>query len=115
MELKWLDDYLALIEAGSFSAAAEKRHVSQPAFSRRIQLFEEWLGVELIDRSRKPLRFTPLAVQHEASFRSLATQIQEFRSILRSEASSSPGLVIAAQHSLAATYLPVFLQRMRTR
>jgi DNA-binding transcriptional LysR family regulator len=44
---------LALIEAGSFSAAAEKRHVSQPAFSRRTQLFEEWLGVELIDRSRK--------------------------------------------------------------
>lgn len=114
MELKWLDDYLALIEAGSFSAAAQKRHCSQPAFSRRIQLFEEWLGVELIDRSRKPLRFTPLAVQHEASFRSLATQIQEFRSILRSEASSSPGLVIAAQHSLAATYLPVFLQRLQT-
>jgi DNA-binding transcriptional LysR family regulator len=53
MELKWLDDYLGLIEAGSFSAAAEKRHVSQPAFSRRTQLFEEWLGVELIDRSRK--------------------------------------------------------------
>ena len=36
MELKWLDDYMALIEAGSFSAAAERRHVSQPAFSRRI-------------------------------------------------------------------------------
>ena len=53
MELKWLDDYLALIEAGSFLAAAEKRHLSQPAFSWRTQLFEEWFGVELIDRSRK--------------------------------------------------------------
>ena len=49
MELKWLDDYLALIETGSFSAAAEKRHVSQPAFSRRIQQLEEWLGVTLSD------------------------------------------------------------------
>lgn len=115
MELKWLDDYLALIEAGSFSAAAERRHISQPAFSRRIQLLEEWLGVELIDRTRKPLRFTPLAKQHEAAFRSLATQVYEFRSALKSDANSSPGLVIAAQHSLAAAHLPAFLQKLRTR
>lgn len=112
MELKWLDDYLALLDTGSFSAAAEKRHVSQPAFSRRIQLLEEWLGADLIDRSRKPLRFTPVASQHEADFRLLATQIYEFRSTLQSDATSSPGLVIAAQHSLAAAYLPNFLQQM---
>jgi LysR family transcriptional regulator, hypochlorite-specific transcription factor HypT len=113
MELKWLDDYLALIETGTFSAAAEKRHVSQPAFSRRIQLLEEWLGVELIDRSRKPLRFTPLATQHEAAFRSLATRIYEFQATLKSDATHSPGLVLAAQHSLAAAYLPTFLEELR--
>lgn len=113
MELKWLDDYLALIETGSFSAAAEKRHVSQPAFSRRIQMLESWLGVSLIDRSRKPLRFTPLAEQHEAAFRNLATHIYEFQSMLRSDASQSPGMVMAAQHSLAAAYLPTFLEELR--
>ena len=113
MELKWLDDYLALIETGTFSAAAEKRFISQPAFSRRIQLLEEWLGVELIDRSRKPLRFTPLAAQHEAEFRSLATSIYEFQAKLKSGASQSPGLVMVAQHSLAASYLPTFLEELR--
>lgn len=113
MELKWLDDYLALIETGSFSAAAEKRHVSQPAFSRRIQLLENWLGVSLIDRSRKPLRFTPLAEQHEVAFRNLATHIYEFQSTLRSDATQSPGMVMAAQHSLAAAYLPTFLEELR--
>ncbi|MCU0762526.1 MAG: LysR family transcriptional regulator [Hydrogenophaga sp.] len=113
MELKWLDDYLALIETGSFSAAAEKRHVSQPAFSRRIQQLEDWLGVALIDRSRKPLRFTPLAAQHEAAFRSLATHIYEFQATLRSDANQTPGLVMAAQHSLAAWYLPTFLEELR--
>lgn len=114
MELKWLDDYLALIETGSFSAAAEKRHVSQPAFSRRIQQLEDWLGVPLIDRTRKPLRFTPLAAQHEAAFRTLATQIYEFQATLRSDATQTPGLVMAAQHSLAAWYLPTFLEELRT-
>lgn len=113
MELKWLDDYLALIETGSFSAAAEKRHVSQPAFSRRIQMLESWLGVSLIDRSRKPLRFTPLAEQHEAAFRNLATHIYEFQSTLRSDATQTPGMVMAAQHSLAAAYLPTFLEELR--
>ena len=100
MELKWLDDYLALIETGSFSAAAEKRHVSQPAFSRRIQMLESWLGASLIDRSRKPLRFTPLAEQHEAAFRNLATHIYEFQSTLRSDATQSPGMVLAAHRAL---------------
>lgn len=113
MELKWLDDYLALIETGTFSAAAEKRHISQPAFSRRIQLLEEWLGVELIDRSRKPLRFTPLAAQHEAAFRILATRIYEFQATLKSDATHRPGLTMVTQHSLAASYLPTFLEELR--
>mgnify|MGYP001024943323 CR=1 FL=1 len=82
MELKWLDDYIALIETGTFSAAAERRHVSQPAFSRRIQMLEEWLGVTLIDRSRKPLQFTPVAADNQAAFRNLVARIYEFRAAL---------------------------------
>jgi LysR family transcriptional regulator, hypochlorite-specific transcription factor HypT len=114
MELKWLDDYLALIETGSFTAAAQKRHLSQPAFSRRIQMLESWLGVSLIDRARKPLRFTPLAESNEAAFRNLVTQIYEFQAALRSDATQTPSMVIAAQHSLAAAYLPTFLEELRT-
>jgi DNA-binding transcriptional LysR family regulator len=113
MELKWLDDYIALIEAGSFSAAAQRRHVSQPAFSRRIQLLEEWLGVTLIDRARKPLQFTPVAAENQAAFRNLVARIYEFRSTLKSEALAVADLTIAAQHSLAASYVPGFLKRLR--
>lgn len=113
MELKWLDDYIALIETGSFSAAAERRHVSQPAFSRRIQLLEEWLGVTLIDRARKPLRFTPVAAENQAAFRSLVARIYEFRSTLKSESLDMADLTIAAQHSLAASYVPGLLKRLR--
>ncbi len=85
MELKWLDDYMALIETGSFSAAAARRHVSQPAFSRRIQMLEDWLGVTLIDRTRKPLQLTPVARDNQLEFRQLVARIYEFRSILKSE------------------------------
>jgi LysR family transcriptional regulator, hypochlorite-specific transcription factor HypT len=113
MELKWLDDYIALIETGTFSAAAERRHVSQPAFSRRIQMLEEWLGVTLIDRSRKPLQFTPVAAENQAAFRSLVARIYEFRAVLKSEALDSPGITIAAQHTLAAAFVPRFLEQLR--
>ncbi len=113
MELKWMDDYIALIETGSFSAAAARRHVSQPAFSRRIQMLEAWLGVTLIDRTRKPLLLTPVAAEHHAAFRSLVARIYEFRAMLKSEALDSAGVTIAAQHTLAAAYVPAFLAKLQ--
>ena len=114
MAIKWLEDYLALIESGSFSAAARRRNVSQPAFSRRIQQLEEWLGVVLIDRSRKPLCLTPLAEQHDVNFRRLMTQIYEFRANLRADSAQKPDLVLAAQHSLAASRLPSFIEELKS-
>jgi DNA-binding transcriptional LysR family regulator len=54
MNLSWLDDFLTLAAIGSFSRAADERHMTQPAFSRRIMALEEWLGVDLFDRGSKP-------------------------------------------------------------
>lgn len=113
MELKWLDDYIALIESGSFSAAAARRHVSQPAFSRRIRMLEDWLGVILIDRARKPLQFTAVAKDNQIAFRNLVARIYEFRAVLKSESLDSAGITIAAQHTLAASYVPALLARLR--
>jgi LysR family transcriptional regulator, hypochlorite-specific transcription factor HypT len=113
LELKWLDDYIALIETGSFSAAAARRHISQPAFSRRIQMLEDWLGVTLIDRSRKPLQFTPVARDNQLEFRQMVARIYEFRAVLKSESLGNTGITIAAQHTLAASYVPGFLTRLR--
>lgn len=58
MELKWLEDFLALARSGSFSRAANERNVTQPAFSRRIRALEHWLGVTLFDRSVSPIGLT---------------------------------------------------------
>ena len=58
MNLSWLEDFLALAATGNFSRAAEDRHMTQPAFSRRVRALEEWLGVELFDRSTQPARLT---------------------------------------------------------
>jgi len=58
LELKWLEDFLAVAETGNFTRAAQVRNTSQAAFSRRIQQLEGWLGVALIDRSSIPAQLT---------------------------------------------------------
>lgn len=58
MDIRWLQDFLTVAECGNFTRAAEERHSSQAAFSRRIQSLEAWLGVTLIDRSAFPTKLT---------------------------------------------------------
>jgi DNA-binding transcriptional LysR family regulator len=59
MELRWLDDFIALAGTRHFSRAAEERNVTQPTLSRRIKLLEDEMGVTLIDRNTLPLSLTP--------------------------------------------------------
>ncbi|MGI4779170.1 MAG: LysR family transcriptional regulator [Janthinobacterium lividum] len=54
MELRWLHDFLAVVETRNFTKAAELRHTSQASLSRRIQQLETWIGVRLIDRAVYP-------------------------------------------------------------
>ncbi len=58
LEFKWLDDFISLKDLGNFSAAATARHVTQSAFSRRIQALELWVGVPLFDRTSYPIKLT---------------------------------------------------------
>ena len=54
MRTEWLEDLLAILSTKSLSKAAKQRFLTQPAFSRRIQVIEDHVGAELLDRSRKP-------------------------------------------------------------
>lgn len=113
MELKWLEDYIALVDSGNFTTAAALRHVSQPAFSRRIQALESWLGVELVDRSKKPPRFTEAAKEHEVSLRNLVNLIYQARNEIKFSVQDQLSLSVAAQHSLLVTpFLPKFLEKL---
>ena len=40
MDAAWLEDFLALVDLGHFSRAAEQRCITQPAFSRRVRALE---------------------------------------------------------------------------
>jgi DNA-binding transcriptional LysR family regulator len=50
--------FRAVAETSNFRKAAEKVHISQPAFSRRIDKLEQALGVRLLDRTTRRVNLT---------------------------------------------------------
>ncbi len=63
MEIRQIRYFLAVQETGSFTKAAEKMFVTQPALSAAVKTLEEELGVELLRRSHKRVTLTPSGVR----------------------------------------------------
>ncbi len=53
-----LEVFVAVVDEGSFTAAARRLHMTQPGVSRAVRLLERDLGVELLDRTLRPIRPT---------------------------------------------------------
>lgn len=116
MELKWLEDFVSLAETRSFSRSAELRHVTQPAFSRRIQALEAWLGTELIDRSVYPTRLTKAGEVFYEQALTMLSQMHEARILLRGQTGAPAATIeFAVPHTLSLTYFPKWLQRIDAR
>ena len=69
IEFKDIRYILAVENAGSFSRAAEKEYISQPALSRIVKKVEQELGLLIFDRSSMPLQLTPEGREVTAYFR----------------------------------------------
>lgn len=107
MNLRWIEDFIALCDTRSFSVAAQRRYITQSALSKHIKALESWLGSEaLIDRSSNPIVLTPVG----AAFRERAIQIIALLKSAQREAESSSRAVrniyIAAPHVLSVTFFP---------
>jgi LysR family transcriptional regulator, nitrogen assimilation regulatory protein len=58
MELKQLEYYLAIVDTGSFSRAAEQIDIAQPALSRCVGQLEKEFGARLLHRHGRGVRTT---------------------------------------------------------
>ena len=58
MNLHHLSVFFAIAETGSLTASARRLHISQPALSRELRVFESRLGVALCERHPKGMRLT---------------------------------------------------------
>ena len=76
MHLQSLDDVLVLLEEGNLSRAAARRNITQPAFSRRIRGFEDWLGVEVLDRHTNRVDISQALISNEGEIRALIARLR---------------------------------------
>lgn len=113
LETKWLEDFVALANTRSFSASARQRHVTQPAFSRRIRSLEQAVGVTLVDRSTTPVGLTPEGQLFLVTARNLVEQLSECLGHLRGLTMANEALDIVAAHSLALTFYPQWISRLQ--
>jgi DNA-binding transcriptional LysR family regulator len=111
MELIWLEDYLALAEALNFSRAAEARHVTQPAFSRRIRALEDWIGAELFTRSTHGVALTPAGEHFHNQAEVLTRALHQLRrDTIEASGRGARAVSIAATHALSFTFFPKWVR-----
>lgn len=113
MNFRLLEDFMALAECGNFTRAAELRHSTQSAFSRRIQNLEYWAGAPLFDRGCNPVRLTREGELFRPCAEDLLRRLHKARELVREEQRQRQRTVtIAATHSLALNYLPMLLHHI---
>lgn len=116
MQLEWLEDVLAIAQTGSFSGAAEKRTLTQSAFLRRVKQMEEHIGVELFDRSHKPVVLRPTTLAQRYRMVQLAASLRQFVvDLRRGERILTNMIVIAGQQSITTSLAPTIIQGIQMR
>ena len=114
MDTKWLEDFVSLAETRSLSRSAQLRHVTQPAFSRRIQSLEAWAGTDLVDRSSYPTRLTPAGQTLYEQALDILHALQTTRSMLRQHTAVAKDTIeFAVPHTLAFSFYPAWLSSLR--
>jgi len=113
MDLTWLEDFLALAEHRHFTRAAEARNVTQPAFSRRIQALENWVGTPLVHRSPQGVALNAAGEFLRDQALTLTRDLHQMRrGALKAAGREGAALTIAATHALSFTFFPGWIRAL---
>jgi DNA-binding transcriptional LysR family regulator len=88
--------FRAVAELGNFRKAAETVHLSQPAFSRRIDKLEQALGVRLLERTTRRVTLTTVGRDFERKVRELLDDLDNTLLGIRGVAANRMGVVTVA-------------------
>src|SRR5260221_13374734 len=98
------EDIHALVEfaeAGSIARAASRLHRTASAITRQLQRLEAELGAQLLDRSVKPPRLTPLGIRVVEQSREVLKRVNDLKALAAKDAEPSGLFRIGVSHALA--------------
>jgi LysR family transcriptional regulator, hydrogen peroxide-inducible genes activator len=107
--LKQLQYLVALEEQGHFGKAAEACYVTQSTLSAGIRELESLLGLMLVERTRRVVRFTPLGKRMVAKANRILREAEELAEMAR--AAGTP-LADELRMSVIPTIAPFLLPRL---
>ncbi|MGB6102376.1 MAG: LysR family transcriptional regulator [Pusillimonas sp.] len=105
--LRQLRAFVAVLECGSFSEAADTMHLSQAALSGLVKELESRLGVRLLDRNTRSVSASVVGTAFEPMVRRLLVNLEEALESVTNLKELRRGLVrVAAPETLSCTLLP---------
>lgn len=116
MELRQIRQFLAIVDEGSFTAAAQALGVSQQAVSKAIGALEDEFGVRLFDRDTRLVVLSHFGQMLLAHARNIDAEAQQFARQLNDAIGVRSGRLTIGTGSTAATYIvPEVISRMLRR
>ncbi len=114
MQLSQINAFIAVAELESFSLAAEKLHITQPAVSKRIRQLENNLNAELFDRIGKRSILTPNGKAFKPHAERILQELKLYRSGLSQQQDTPSGsLSFATSHHIGLHRLPQTLREFK--
>ena len=108
--LNTLHTFVAVIEEGSFTAAADYLSISKPVVSKQISQLENELGVQLLIRTTRTLKLTEAGERFAAYATKIVADLKEAeQAVMPLQMAPQGHLVISAPQSLAYSLLPKVL------
>lgn len=115
LSTRQLRAFLALADARSFTRAAQRVHLSQPAFSALIRALEDDVGTRLFERTTRSVELTAEGTLFEQSARRVLHEAETAVADMRELAARRRGRVsLAVLPALAAGWLPSVLAGFRS-
>lgn len=113
--LKQLQYLIALRDHGHFGRAADSCYVTQSTLSAGIRELETLIGVTLVERTRRVVRFTPLGEQIVAKARRVLREAEELGDMARAAGRPLSGeMRMSVIPTIAPFLLPRVLPKLRT-
>lgn len=112
--LKQLQYFVALQDSGHFGRAAEACFVTQSTLSAGIRELETLIGVVLVERTRRVVRFTPLGDRMADKARRVLREAEELSDMARAAGRPLSGeMRMSVIPTIAPFMLPRILPRLR--